>query len=169
MATGLVPAQRVLPLFDPVLNIAASVVHLDHLPGRQLGIGHDGPDPREEYPIVPFDLRDNSAFSVQRLCPMPEINQPDLNSTLERSPQRARQTRVDESFQYRIGRKPDEVRGPFTLAILIDLGLSKCRITTKPEEDGATWKRVIIEVLGHNLSEALAHWDWLLPFLSLHS
>jgi hypothetical protein len=40
----------------------------------------------------------------------------------------------DESVQDRIARKPDEVRDPFTLAILINLGLSKCRITPKPEK-----------------------------------
>jgi hypothetical protein len=34
VATGFVPAQKVLPLFDSVLSIAVAVVHLDHFPGR---------------------------------------------------------------------------------------------------------------------------------------
>ena len=124
MATRLVPAQRVLPLFDPVLNVATTVVHLDHLPGRELGIGHDESDPREEFPVVPLDLGDHSAFSVPRLCLIPEINQPDLNPALGRSSHGTGQVRVNESVQHRIGRKPDEVRDPFTFAILIHLGLA---------------------------------------------
>lgn len=42
-----------LPLFGPILNVAATVVHLDYLPGRLPGTGHDKPDPREEFPSVP--------------------------------------------------------------------------------------------------------------------
>jgi hypothetical protein len=47
--TGLVPAKLILPLFDSVLNIAASVVRLDHFPGKEPGIGHDEPDSWEEF------------------------------------------------------------------------------------------------------------------------
>ncbi len=127
-ATRLVPGERVLTLFDPVLNVATPVVHVDHISDRELRVGHDKADPRKEFPIVPLDLGDHSAVFVPSLCLIPEINQPDLNSTLERSPHRTRQIRGDESVQQRIGRKPDEVRDPFILAILINLGLSKCRI-----------------------------------------
>ena len=45
MATRLVPTERVLPLFDLILNLAATVVHLDSLPGWELGIGHNESDP----------------------------------------------------------------------------------------------------------------------------
>ncbi len=128
MAARLVPTQRVLPLFDPILNVPTTVVHLDHLPGRKLGIGHDEPDPWEEFPIAPLDFGDHSAFFVPSLCLVPETNQSDLNPTLGRPPHRTCQIRVDESVQHRIGRKPDEVRDPFTLAILIKLGLSKSRV-----------------------------------------
>jgi len=134
-ATGLVPAQRVLPLFDAVLNIAASIVHFDHLPGRQLGMGHDEPDPREEFSFVPLDLGNHSAVFVPLLCLIPEINQPDLNSALGRSPHRTRQVRVDESVQHRIGRKPDEVRDSFDLAILVHARVGKGCVTPKPEQD----------------------------------
>src|SRR5271157_28 len=134
MAARLVPTQRVLPLFDPILNVPTTVVHLDHLPGRKLGIGHDEPDPWEELPFVPLDFGNHPALSVPRLCLVREIDQPDLNSTLGRSSHRTRQIRVDESVQHRIGRKPDEVRNPLTLAILVHLRISKGRVTTKPEE-----------------------------------
>ena len=106
----LVPAQRVLPLFDSILNVPASVVNLDHLPGRKLGIGHDKPDPWEEFSVVPLDFGNHPALSIPSLRLVPEINQPDLNSTLGRSPHRMSQILVDESVQHRIGRKPDEVR-----------------------------------------------------------
>ena len=86
MATPLVPAQRVLSLFDPIPHVAASVIYLDHLPGRELRIGYNEPDPREEFPIVPFDLRYNSAISVPRLCLIPEINQFNPNPTLGSPP-----------------------------------------------------------------------------------
>ena len=87
-ATRFVPTKRVLPLFDAVLNIAASVVHLDHFPGRKLGVGHDEPDPREEFPFVPLDLGDNSTLLLPGLCLVAEVNQPDLNAALGRPPQR---------------------------------------------------------------------------------
>jgi hypothetical protein len=135
MATRLIPTQRVLPLFDPIFHVPTSIVHLDYLPSRKLGIGHNEPDPREEFSVVPFDLRDNSAFSVPRLCPIPEINKPNLNSALGRSPHRARQIRVNESVQNRIGRKPDEVRDPFSLAILVHARVSKGCVSSKPEQD----------------------------------
>ena len=50
MATGLLPAQGFLPFSDPVLNSPTTVVHLDHLPGSELGIGHNESDPWEELP-----------------------------------------------------------------------------------------------------------------------
>ncbi len=137
MAARLVPTQRVLPLFDPILNVATPVVHLDHLSGRDLRVGDDEPDPREEFPVVPLNVGHHPPLPVPSLCLIPEINQPDLNSTLGRSPHRTRQVRVDESVQHRIGRKPYEVRDPFTFAILINLGLSKCRITPKPKKNKA--------------------------------
>jgi len=134
-ATGLVPAQRVLTFLDPILNVAPPVVHLDHLPRRELGIGHDKPDPWEEFPLVPFDLGYHSTLSVPRLGPIPEINQPHLNSTLGRPPHGTRQVRVNESVQHRIGRKPDEVRDPFTFAIPVHARISKGCVTSKPEQD----------------------------------
>jgi hypothetical protein len=36
--TGLVPAQRVLLLFDPIINVATSVIYLDRLPSTDPGI-----------------------------------------------------------------------------------------------------------------------------------
>ncbi len=48
----LVLSQRSVFFFDPVLNIAASVLHLDHFPGREHGLGHDEPDPWEEFPVT---------------------------------------------------------------------------------------------------------------------
>ena len=63
-ATRLVPAQRVVPLFDPVLKVASSIVHHDHLHTRLLGIGNNEPDPPEEFPIVMFDLRNNYALAA---------------------------------------------------------------------------------------------------------
>ena len=67
-------------------------------------------------------------------CLVPKINQPDLNPALGRSPHGTGQVRVNESVQLRIGRKPDEVRNPLTLAIRVLLRVSKCRVTTKSEE-----------------------------------
>ena len=46
LATRLIPTQCVLPLFDPVLNVPTTVVHLDHLPGKELGVGQDETYPR---------------------------------------------------------------------------------------------------------------------------
>jgi hypothetical protein len=39
VATGLVPSQSVLPFFDPILNVTSSIVYLDYLPSRELGVG----------------------------------------------------------------------------------------------------------------------------------
>lgn len=52
MASRLIPTQCVLSFFDPVLNVATTVVHLDYLPGSELGIGHNESDPWEEFPGV---------------------------------------------------------------------------------------------------------------------
>ncbi len=71
--TGLVTAKRVLTFFDPVLNVATPIVHLDHISGRELRVGDDEPEPREEFPIMPLDLGDHSAFFVPSLCLVPEI------------------------------------------------------------------------------------------------
>ena len=67
-AARLVPTQRVLPLFDPILNVPTTVVHLDHLPGRKLGIGHDEPDPWEEFPFVPLDFSHHPGEEHTFLC-----------------------------------------------------------------------------------------------------
>ncbi len=64
MATGLFPAQGVLPFSDPVLNSPTTVVHLNHFPGRELGIGHNEPDPWGEFPIVRLDLSDSSPIHI---------------------------------------------------------------------------------------------------------
>jgi hypothetical protein len=137
MATRLVPAERVLSLFDPILNVATPVVHIDHFPGGELGIGNDEPNPREEFPVVPLDLSDHSAFFVPSLCPVPQIDQLDLNPALRGPTHGTSQVRLDQAVQYRISRKPDEVRDPFALAILLYLGLSKCRVTPKRKQDEA--------------------------------
>ena len=65
---------------------------------------------------------------------VPEINQPDLNAVLRGPTHRAGQVRANESVQHRIGRKPDEVRNPLTLAIIVHPRISKGRVTPKPEE-----------------------------------
>src|SRR5271157_350733 len=135
MATRLVPAERVLPLFDPVLNVPTTVVHLDHFPGRELRVGYDESDPREEFPIVPLNLGDHSTLLVPGLCPVPEINQPNLNAALRRSPHGTGQVWINESIQHGIGWEPYEVRDPFTFAILIHFRVGKRRVTSKPEED----------------------------------
>ena len=41
VATHFVPAQRVLAFLDPVLNITATIVHLDHLARRKPGVGYN--------------------------------------------------------------------------------------------------------------------------------
>ncbi len=87
-ATGLVPAQRILSLFDPVLNIAATIVYLDHLSSRNLGIGNNESDPGEKLSVVPLDLCNHSAVFFPSPGLVPEINQPDLKSTFGRSPHR---------------------------------------------------------------------------------
>src|SRR5271157_5399041 len=135
MATGLVPTQGVLSFFDSILNIAATVVNPDYLRGRELGIGHNESDPWEEFPIVPRDLGHNSTLSVPGLCLVPEINESDLNPALGRAAHGTGQIRVNESIQHRIGGKPDEVRDPFTCAVLVHIRIGKCRIPTEPEED----------------------------------
>jgi hypothetical protein len=58
-----------------------------------------------------------------------------LNATLRGPNHKAGQVRVNESVQNRIGRKPDEVCDPLTLAILVHLRIGKRRITAKPEKD----------------------------------
>ncbi|HTY22842.1 MAG TPA: hypothetical protein VMC85_06915 [Desulfomonilaceae bacterium] len=85
MATRLVPAQRVLALFDPVFNVPAPIVNLNHLPRREPGIGHNESDPWEEFSIVPLDLGNCPALPVPGLRLAPEINQPNLNPALGRS------------------------------------------------------------------------------------
>jgi len=52
MATRLGPAERVLPIFDLILDLPATVVHLDYLPGWELGIGHNQSDPWKQKPII---------------------------------------------------------------------------------------------------------------------
>ena len=85
VATGLIPAERILPLFDPVLNNVASIIYLDHFPGRQLGIGHNEPYPREEFSVVPLNLGDHPTFTLPGLRLAPQIHQPCLNAALRRS------------------------------------------------------------------------------------
>ena len=85
-------------------------------------------------PIMPFDLGYHSAFSVPRLCLVPEINQPDLNPTLGRSSHRTCQVRLNRPIQDLIRGEPDEVGHPLTLAILIQLGHGKRRVTSEPEK-----------------------------------
>ena len=41
VATRFVPAQPVLAFLDPVLNITATIVHLDHLARRKSGVGYN--------------------------------------------------------------------------------------------------------------------------------
>lgn len=81
-STRLVPVETVFPIFDPVLNVAMSVVHLDHLPGRKLGIGRNKPDPWKECNVVPLDLDHHSMPLLPGLCLVPEINRQDLNRAL---------------------------------------------------------------------------------------
>jgi len=81
-ALGPVPAQRIFPLLDAVLNVAASVSNFDHLRGRQPGIGHDEPDPSEELSSVPLDLGNDSRLLAPCLCLAPHVDQPDLNAAL---------------------------------------------------------------------------------------
>lgn len=56
-------------------------------------------------------------------------------SVPHRPPLGTGQVRVNESVQHLIGGEPDEASGPLTLAILINLGLSKSRVPAKPEQD----------------------------------
>jgi hypothetical protein len=102
-ATRLVPAQRILTLFDPVLHVTSPVVQLDHLPGGELGIGRDEPSPREEIPVVPLDLSGHSAFFVPSLWPAPQIDQLDLNAAFGWSSHGTGPVRGIESAQRRIG------------------------------------------------------------------
>ncbi len=69
MATRPVPPERVLSPFDPILNVATPVVHIDHFPGGELGIGNDEPNPREEFPVVPLDLSD----TLSKRKPLSEV------------------------------------------------------------------------------------------------
>ena len=133
----LVLSQRSVffPLFDPVLHVAATVVHLDYLPGRQPGIGHDEPDPWEEFPNVPFDLRYHPMLPVPGLGLVPEINQPDLNPTFRRPPHGTGQVRLEQPVQDPIGRESNEIRDSFIFAILVHLRVGKRRIAPKPEKD----------------------------------
>ncbi len=121
------------PLFDGVLNVATPILHLEYVPGRQLGIGHNEPDPWKEFPHLPFDLGNHSALSALILYLIPKDNQLDLNPTLERSPNGAVQVGVDQPVKNRIGRGPDEVSYPFTLAVFINLELDKSRILANLE------------------------------------
>jgi hypothetical protein len=48
----LAAAQRILHLFDLLLIVVATIVYLDHLPGQQLGIGNEEPDPQDEFSLA---------------------------------------------------------------------------------------------------------------------
>ena len=48
LATGLVPAQGVFALLDPVFHIPPAVIDLDHLAGRQPGVGNHKADAGEQ-------------------------------------------------------------------------------------------------------------------------
>ena len=61
VAAGLVPAQGVLPLLDPVLGISSGIVDLHRLRFVEPGIGHDEIDLREQLPLEPFQLADHPA------------------------------------------------------------------------------------------------------------
>ena len=56
LATGLVPAQGVLPFLDPVFDLGPAVIELDHLTGRQPGVGDHKADAGEKLATVPFNL-----------------------------------------------------------------------------------------------------------------
>ena len=52
VAAGLVPAQGVLPLLDPVLDITPTIVDLHHLRSVEPGVGHDEIDFRHNIALA---------------------------------------------------------------------------------------------------------------------
>ena len=90
VATGLVPAQGVLPLLDPVLDITPTIVDLHHLRSVEPGVGHDEIDLREQLPLGPFQFADHTPGFVPALCLVMEIDHLDLRPPLGRATGRAR-------------------------------------------------------------------------------
>ena len=69
MTARLIPAERILALFNPVFNIAPSVVNFDHRACLNPGIGHDEIIPWKKFGTMPLDFGDHSpgfvpAFSL---------------------------------------------------------------------------------------------------------
>ena len=45
VAAGLVPAKRVLPFLDPVLNLASAIIHFDYFEAWKSRVGYDEANP----------------------------------------------------------------------------------------------------------------------------
>jgi hypothetical protein len=70
-----------------------------HLPGRELGIVHDRPDPWEEFSIVPLYLGNPPTLPIPRLGLIPEIKQLGLNSAFGTPRHETGQIQVNEPVQ----------------------------------------------------------------------
>ncbi len=87
-AAGLVPAQSVLALLYPVLYFPAFIVDFHDLFASKPGVGYDKTDSWKKFSRMPFNLADHPARPAPALRPVLKINNPDLNTTLGRSPHR---------------------------------------------------------------------------------
>jgi len=134
MATGLVPAQGVLALLDPVLDIAPAIVDLDQLRPVEPGIGHDEANPREQLTLMPFDFADNPAGLAPALGLVVKVDDLDLDAALGRTTNRASEVGLNEPPQVLIRTKSDEVGDPLLLTVLVDIWTGKGSVTTKPKE-----------------------------------
>jgi hypothetical protein len=54
LATGLVPPESVLSFLDPVFYLGPAIIDLDHLAGRQPGVGDHQADPGEKLAAIYF-------------------------------------------------------------------------------------------------------------------
>ncbi len=121
MATGLVPAQGVLALLDPVLDIAPAIVDLDHLRPVEPGIGHDEASLGEQLALVPLDLANNTAGLAPALGLIVKVDDPDPDTAPGGATNRASEVGLNEPPQVLNRTKSDEVGDPLLLTVLVDV------------------------------------------------
>src|SRR5208337_3437289 len=134
LAAGLIPTQGVFAFLDPVFYLGPAIIDLDHLTGRQPGVGDHKADPGEKLALMPLDLGHYPARPAPTLGLVMEVNDLDLNAAFWRSPYRSVQVRSQEAHQVGIVWQSDEISDPLLFAIIVGFRFGKSSVGTHPKK-----------------------------------